>query len=48
MNPGIIEIDKTSELFPQSLLEIGDDCTEQNNYKNRNKIGTNSFPIFAR
>lgn len=48
MKHEIIEIDQTSELFPPSLIEIGDDCTEQNNYKNRNKIGTNSFPIFAR
>ena len=25
----IIEISKTSELFPQSLREIGDDCPEK-------------------
>ncbi len=29
MNHKIIEIDKTSELFPQSLLAIGDDCPER-------------------
>ena len=29
MNHKIIEIDKTSELFPQSLLAIGDDCPEK-------------------
>ena len=29
MKHKIIEIDKTSELFPQSLLAIGDDCPEK-------------------
>jgi predicted Rossmann fold nucleotide-binding protein DprA/Smf involved in DNA uptake len=29
MNHEIIEIDKTSELFPRSLIEIGDDCPEK-------------------
>ena len=29
MNHKIIEIDKTSELFPQSLLDINDDCPEK-------------------
>lgn len=29
MKHEIIEIDKTSELFPQSLLAIGDDCPEK-------------------
>ena len=29
MKHEIIEIDKTSELFPRSLIEIGDDCPER-------------------
>ena len=29
MKHEIIEIDKTSELFPRSLIEIGDDCPEK-------------------
>ena len=29
MKHEIIEIDKTSELFPRSLLAIGDDCPEK-------------------
>ena len=29
MKHEIIEIDKTSELFPRALIEIGDDCPEK-------------------